>query len=276
MNPVDASPSGVCSATHASITHLTVALDDEAQAGFDALRQGLLKDFSPQGTAQTWWVERMAHLLWQQQRLQRLEQLQLVHAAQLPVTPQAVFKKMQLSDVAPRVYELFDRLDDRQRPDAEALREADEMLVDCDDFDRMPGLLLDPARGPTAFPRLWKRVIPQDWQSSPEALAWLSLNATTAEPDASQPEMLQKVLVAVARTREHFAAVAFLLRQRDAIERARAAVRADQLMAAWNLDASDRQHAQLHAQFNSALATLRQLQQSPRTAASARDAAHAG
>lgn len=266
MNPVDASPSGCVPALPASPTPLPLALDDEVQVSFDALRQGLLSDFSPQGTTERWWVEHMAHLLWQQQRLQRLEQLQLLLAERLPVTPQAVFKKMQLTAVPPRVYELFGLLDAPDPLDADDLQEADEILVDCDDFERMPGLLLDPSRGPTAFPRLWGRVIPQDWQSNPEALDWLSMNANASEPNAPQPEMLQKVRMAVAATREHFAAVAFLLRQREAIERARAAVRADQLLAAWNPDQSNRYLTQLHTQFNSALATLRQLQQWRRAA----------
>lgn len=273
MKPVDASPSGCAPALPAAVA---VALDDEAQAGFDTLRQGLLHDFGPQGTVELWWVERMAHLLWQQQRLRRLEQLQLALAERLPVTPQAVFQKMQLTEVPPGVYELFGLLDAPEPLTADDLQEAEEMLVDCDDFERMPGLLLDPARGPTAFPRLWRRVIPQDWQSDPEAMDWLSLNASACEPTASQPEMLQKVRTAVARTREHFAAIAFLLRQRAAIERAQAAVRADQLMAAWNPDQSDRHHTQLHTQFNHALATLCQLQQRRRAAPPAPTDAPAG
>lgn len=266
MNTVDASPPGDLPVSRTGSNHLAVALDDEDPAGFQCLLQGLLNDFSPEGMAEVWWVERMAHLLWQLQRLQRLEQLQLLQAARLPITSEAVFKKMQLTEVPPRAHELFGLLDAQEELDAHDLQEADEMLVDCDDFERMPGLLLDPAHGPTAFPRLWGRVIPPDWQCSPEAQASLSPNTTPPEPEPSLSELLQKVRVAVARTREHFAAVAFLLRQREAIERARAAVRADHLMLAWNAERSDRHHTQLHTQFNNALATLLRLQQRRRGA----------
>ncbi|WP_310564811.1 hypothetical protein [Hydrogenophaga sp.] len=234
-----------------------MALDNEHPAAFDALLQGLMADFKPQGTSETLIVQRMARWAWKQQRLEELEHHRLAHAAQSRVTPADIFKKMNLPAVPEKAVELFDVFDTGHGLDDDAaLEEVNELLVECEDFERLPGLLLDPARGPTAFPRLWTRVVPPDWQENPE---WM--HRPDRSGDQPAPEILQKVRTLVELTRQHFEAVAFLVRNRDGIHKARAAVRADNVAAAWHLDQSHRHHTQLEERFDHALEILHQLQQ---------------
>lgn len=231
-------------------------LNNEHPATFDALLQGLMADFKPQGTSETLIVERMAHVAWKQQRLELLEHHRLAHAEQSRVAPADIFKKMDLPAVPEKAFELFDALDTEHGLDDAALEAVNELLVECEDFERLPGLLLDPTRGPTAFPRLWPRVAPPDWQENPERMARLDLSE-----DQPAPEILQKVRALVDLTRQHFEAVAFLARNRDGIHKARAAVRADKVAIAWHIDRSNRHHTQLEDRFDHALEVLHQLQQ---------------
>lgn len=67
--------------------------------------------FGPKGMSETLLVECMASLLWEQQRLDRPEQLQMIHAAKVGSEPPEVSRKMQRPAAVDWVCALFGLLD---------------------------------------------------------------------------------------------------------------------------------------------------------------------
>jgi hypothetical protein len=232
------------------------ALPDEDGAAHEQLLQALVADLRPQGAAETHLVQRMASTMWQQRRLERLEHAGMVQAAGLPVTPADIVQLMRLAPVNEQVLALWDLLDDTHALGDEDLAVAQGILEDCQDAARLPGLLLDPQHGPKAFPKLWERLMPPDWQEQPEWFVWLGW---CNDPDDAQAQ--RQADQWVAQTREHFEALVFLLRHREAIAQARAALVAQRVAGAWDVERSQRQHAALDERLYRAMAELRQLQQ---------------
>lgn len=233
-----------------------VILDDEDPAEFENLFQGLVADFKPQGTAETIIVHRMAHVIWKQRRLDTYEHQQVSQAALVHITPQEILRKMN-TPLAPRkVAELFDLLEEPEALDDQSLAQAQELILECEEFRRLPHLLFDPQRGPQSLPRLWKSIVPMEWQSDAKLARRIGL--IDGRP---HPEVLKIFTEEVQKVEEHARAIVFLAENRQGIEQARAAVRAEKMTAAWSLDRSHRYHTLLEGQFYRALKELRQLQQ---------------
>ena len=70
-----------------------VTLTTEDPAEFEALFQGLVADFRPNGTIETLIVHRIAHLIWKQRRLDGYEHQQISQAATSEVKIEEIFKK---------------------------------------------------------------------------------------------------------------------------------------------------------------------------------------
>ena len=226
-----------------------VTLASEDPAEFETLFQGLVADFRPVGTTETLIIHRMAHLVWKQRRLEGYEHDQISQAALVKVQIEEIWKKMNLLKPGDTVYKLFGSLDDFDGPD---LAHAKSLLLDCGEFEQLPKIVMDPVQGPKDFPEFWQHVIPYGWRTDPITSTVFGLS--TDDPDL---EIMAEIKSAVNGTRRHFEAVVFLIENRDNIHHAQAAVRAEKMTLAWNLDRSHRYHTLLEGQFYRALKELR-------------------
>ena len=229
-----------------------VTLPTEDPADFEVLFQGLVADFRPNGTIETHIVHRIAHLIWKQRRLDGYEHQQISQAASLPVKIQEIFKKMNLEPPSAPVCILFEFLDEFTDDD---LQNAEALLSECRDFKENPKRFMDPGRGPTLFPLLWLSAMPPELRENPSQIEALGLNGD--EPD---PETMQVITDEVTSSRRHSWAKILLIKNRDGICQARAALRAEKMTLAWNLDRSHRYHTLLEGQIYRALKELRSQQ----------------
>jgi hypothetical protein len=162
---------------------------------------------------------------------------------------QEIWKKMNLFNPSDALYKLFDSLDSFDDSD---LAHAEDLLLECEEYVRIPKIVMDPVRGPKEFPKFWKHVIPYEWRTDPSMIIALGLNA-----DDPNPEVMAQIKNAMNETRQHYNAVVFLIKNRVNIHQAHAAVRAEKMTLAWNLDRSHRYHTLLETQFYRALKELR-------------------
>ena len=229
---------------------VTLATEDPSE--FEALFQGLVADFRPNGTIETLIVHRIAHLLWKQRRLDGYEQQLISQAAASKVKIEEIFKKMNLESPSTSVYRLFDLLDEFTKKD---LKDAEELLDECLEFERTSIPFMDPVNGPKYFPMLWRRAMPVEIVKDPSLIAALGLNGD--EPD---PEIMKIIVDEVVSCRRHSHAKILLIKNREGIHQARAAVRVEKMTLAWNLDRSHRYHTLLEGQVYRALKELRSQQ----------------
>jgi len=234
--------------SHGINSHL-VTLPTEDPAEFDVLFQGLVADFRPNGTIETSLVHRIAHLMWKQRRLESYEQQEMSHAAAVEVKIEEIFKKMNIGPPSDSVYSIFEFLDEFTQKD---LKEAEALQAECEEFQENPLLFMNPVGGPRDFPDLWRRVIPMDVFESPNLIETLGLNGN--EPG---PEMMQIITDEVKSCHRHSLAKILLIKNREGIHQARAAIRAEKMTLAWNLDRSHRYHTLLEGQIYRALKELR-------------------
>ena len=229
-----------------------VTLTTEDPAEFEDLFQGLVADFRPNGTTETHIVHRIAHLLWKQRRLDGYEHQQISQAAALEVKIEEIFKKINLespSDFVCRLFEFFDEYTE------EDLEKAEELLDECREFGRSSKPFMDPLTRPKVFPLLWQRAMPLEWRDDPSQIAALGLNG--GEPN---PEIMRLITDEVVSNRRHSWATILLIKNREGIHQARAALRAEKMTMAWNLDRSHRYHTLLEGQIYRALKELRSQQ----------------
>jgi len=229
-----------------------VTLSSEDPAEFDALFQGLVVDFRPNGTIETHIVHRIAHLFWKQRRLDGYEHQQISQAASLEVKIQDIFKKMNFEPPSQTVCDLFEYLDEFTEED---LEEAESLLHECLEFKQAAQLFMDPIRGPSIFPGLWLKAMPAQLRENPSQIEALGLNG-----DNPDPEFMQRITDVVIDNRRRSWATVLLIKHREQIYQARAAVRAEKMTLAWNLDRSHRYHTLLESQLYRALKELRTLQ----------------
>ncbi|MDB5745138.1 MAG: hypothetical protein JWR68_3453 [Polaromonas sp.] len=229
-----------------------VTLPTEDPAEFDALFQALVADFRPNGTIETHIVHRIAHLIWKQRRLEGYEHQQMSQAAISAVKVEEIFKKMNLEPPSDSVHTLFELLDKFTEED---LGEAEALLSECHEFKQSLKAFMDPLTGPTLFPLLWRRAIPEEWRKDPSQIASLGLNS-----DEPNPEVMRIIADEVVSLRRHSWATILLIKKRDGIYQARAAIRAEKMTLAWNLDRSHRYHTLLEGQIYRALKELRSQQ----------------
>jgi hypothetical protein len=115
-----------------------VVIHGEDAVEFEQLFQSLIADFSPQGTAETLLVHRIAPVIWQQRRLEKFEHDQLSHAAMGMIAPKDILLKMQVvaESTQYRVQlECMDELTDSDLKLAHALNaECERYALDGDDF----------------------------------------------------------------------------------------------------------------------------------------------
>jgi len=226
-----------------------VTLATENPAEFEALFQGLVTDFKPNGTIETLIVHRIAHLIWKQRRLEGYEHKQISQAALIEVKIDEIFRKMNIKSQSNSVYEIFEFLDDYTKKD---LEDAEEIVSECKDFEESSFPFVDPVTGVKNYPFLWNRVLPAELSLDPSLIAVYGLNGY--EPDA---EIMRSITQRVTSSHHHGLAVIFLVKNREAIHQARAAVRAEKMTLAWNLDRSHRYHTLLEGQIYRALKELR-------------------
>ena len=229
-----------------------VTLNSEDPAEFDALFQGLVADFRPNGTIETHIVHRIAHLFWKQRRLDGYEHQQISQAASLEVKIEDIFKKMNFESPSEAVCDLFECLDEFTEDD---LEEAESLLHECREFKQAAQLFMDPVTGPTIFPALWLKAMPAQLRENPSQIAAFGLDGDT--PD---PKIMQFITDVVNDSRRRSWATVLLIKHREQIYQARAAVRAEKMTLAWNLDRSHRYHTLLESQLYRALKELRTLQ----------------
>ena len=229
-----------------------VVVDDERVEEFESLFQGLVADFRPQGNAETIIVHRIAHLIWKQRRLDAYEHAQISQAALVRITVSEIFERMHLGFPSESVCDLFASRDEL---DNEDLARAEDMLAECEEFERIPKTVLDPVRGPAEFLALWTRIMPAEWLQTPELSAQLGMN--TDEPDQ---ELMALFKESMAQVRANVKAIIFLVKNREALNRAQGAVRAEKMTKAWNLERSHRYHTLLEGQLYRALKELRSLE----------------
>jgi hypothetical protein len=229
-----------------------VTLTTEDPAEFEALFQGLVADFRPSGTIETHIVHRIAHLIWKQRRLDGYEHQQISQAATSEVKIEEIFKKMNLEPPSDSVYALFDFLDEFTDED---LRHAEALLSECREFERTSILFMDPVNGGKHFPMLWPRAMPAQLREDPSLIAALGLNG-----DEPNPEIMKAITDEVVSLRRHNWAKILLIKKREDIRLARAALRAEKMTLAWNLDRSHRYHTLLEGQVYRALKELRSQQ----------------
>ena len=108
----------------------------------------MVADFRLQGNAETIIVHHVAHPIWKQRRLDAYEHAQISQAALVRITVGEIFDRMHLGFSSVSVCDLFasrDELDD------EDLARAEDMLAECEEFERIPKNVLDPVRGPAEF-----------------------------------------------------------------------------------------------------------------------------
>jgi hypothetical protein len=248
--------SGKANVANNALTHglnsRLVTLTTEDPAEFEALFQGLVADFRPNGTIETLIVHRIAHLIWKQRRLDGYEHQQISQAASLNLKIQEIFKKMNLEPPSDSTCSLFEFLDEFTEAD---LEEAEELLSECQDFSENPKRCMDPVSGPALFPMLWRRAIPQEWREDHSQIEAYGLNGD--EPD---PAIMQIITDEVTSSRRHSWAKILLIKNREGIHQARAALRAEKMTLAWNLDRSHRYHTLLEGQIYRALKELRSQQ----------------
>ena len=229
---------------------VTLATEDPAE--FEALFQGLVADFRPSGTIETLIVHRIAHLIWKQRRLDGYEHQQISQAALSEVKIEAIFKKMNLEPPSASVHALFEFLEEFTKKD---LKDAEELLDECLEFERTSIPFMDPVNGPKYFPMLWRRAMPVEFVKDPSLIAALGLNG-----DEPNPEIMQVITDEVVSCRRHSWAKILLIKKREGIRQARAALRAEKMTLAWNLDRSHRYHTLLEGQIYRALKELRSQQ----------------
>jgi hypothetical protein len=229
-----------------------VTLSTEDPAEFEALFQGLVADFRPSGTIETHIVHRIAHLIWKQRRLDGYEHQQVSQAAASEVKIEEIFKKMNLEPPSDSVHTLFEFLEEFTEED---LANAEALLSECHEFKKSSKAFMDPATGPTLFPLLWSRALPKEWVDDPSQIAAHGLNG-----DEPNPGMMQVITDEVVSCRRHNWAKILLIKNREGIRQARAALRAEKMTVAWNLDRSHRYHTLLEGQIYRALKELRSQQ----------------
>ena len=229
-----------------------VTLTTEDPAEFEALFQGLVADFRPNGTIETLIVHRIAHLIWKQRRLDGYEHQQISQAATSEVKIEEIFKKMNLEPPSDSVYALFESLDEFTKED---LKHAEALLSECREFERTSIPFMDPVNGRKSFPLLWPRAMPVELREDPSLIAALGLNG-----DKPDPEIMTPITDKVVSLRRHNWAKILLIKKREDIRQARAALRAEKMTLAWNLDRSHRYHTLLEGQIYRALKELRSQQ----------------
>jgi hypothetical protein len=156
---------------------------------------------------------------------------------------------MNFSKPTDAIYDNFEYLDEFTAKD---LKSAEDFLIECDEFQHVPEAVLDPARGPHDFPRFWGQILGQSWCSDHSQVVALGLN--TDEPDT---KLMEEIKDRVAAARHNCAAKILLIKNRDNIHHACAAVRTEKMTAAWNLDRMHRYHTMLESQLYRALKELR-------------------
>ena len=114
---------------------------------------------------------------------------------------------------------------------------------------------MDPVNGPKYFPMLWRRAMSVEFVKDPSLIAALGLNG-----DEPNPEIMQVITDEVVSCRRHSWAKILLIKKREGIRQARAALRAEKMTLAWNLDRSHRYHTLLEGQIYRALKELRSQQ----------------
>lgn len=226
-----------------------VTLNSEDPAEFDALFQGLVADFRPNGTIETHIVHRIAHLFWKQRRLDGYEHQQISQAASLEVKIEDIFKKMNFESPSEAVSNLLEFLDEFTEDD---LEEAQALLEECREFKRATRAFMDPVKGPKFFPALWLKAMPAQYRENPAQIAAHGLDGD--DPD---PEVMKFITDLVSEQRRQSWAIVLLIKNREQIHQARAAVRAEKMTLAWNLDRSHRYHTLLEGQVYRALKELR-------------------
>ena len=97
--------------------------------------------------------------------------------------------------------------------------------------------------------------MPVEFVNDPSLIAALGLN-----DDEPNLEIMQVITSNVVSLRRHNQATILLIKNREDIHQARAAVRVEKMTLAWNLDRSHRYHTLLEGQIYRALKELRSQQ----------------
>ena len=229
-----------------------VVLASEDPAEFDAMVKGFVTDFNPTDSIETFMVHRLAHLIWKLRRLEGYEYQQISQAAVAVVKIEEIFKKMKLEPPSTSVCKLFEFLDEFTEKD---LEKAEELYLDCQEFKESPKFFLDPVLGPEHFPYLWVEAMPLQCREDPSLIAALGL--TGDDPD---PEIMKSILDNVESSRRHSWATILLIKNREGIHLAHAALKAQKIMSACNLELSHRYHTSLELQIYRILKELRSQQ----------------
>lgn len=237
--------------THGLGSQLTV-IDGEDAGEFEGLVQGLVDDFRPQGTTETLIVHRVANLVWKQRRLDRFEHEKVTQAALAPVGMSEIFRKMDHPLMVELCRPYFDSLDEFDDAD---FQKAESLSYECDEFQRVPHLFLDPTRCDAEFP-----VLSNEFSKHARALNDNAGDVFGLGNPAADPAMLELASEEIERYARWARAVVFLVKHRDQIHRARAAIRAEKIAQAWNLERSHRYHSLLENQLYKALKELRMQQ----------------
>jgi hypothetical protein len=234
-----------------SRSSLVVVAGEDAQE-FEALFQGLVEDFQPQGTTETLIVHRIGHLVWKQRRLEQFEHDKLSQAALAPIEFADILRKMDKFPNASPYHPFYLHLDEYDEKD---LDEAYEDSENCDDFDRFRERFHDPEQAKDTFPLVIKKMIAIANTVGIPASEFYGIG----NPDPDN-EMIDSANKEVANIQKKANAIIFLVEHREEINRARASVRADRMSTAWNLDRSHRYHSLLENQLYRALKELRTIQ----------------
>lgn len=229
-----------------------VTLTTEDPAEFEALFQGLVADFRPNGTIETHIVHRIAHLIWKQRRLDGYEHQQISQAAASDVKIEEIFKKMNLEPPSDFVCTLFEFLDEFTEKD---LENAEALLSECKEFKHSSKAFMHPVIGPRQFPLLRHQAMPVELLEDPTLIAVLGLDGD--EPDRETMQLITGNVVSLRRI--NWAKI-LLIKKREGIRQTRTALRAEKMTLAWNLDRSHRYHTLLEGQIYRALKELRSQQ----------------
>lgn len=254
------SPEGKAITSRNALTHglnsQLVVIEGEDADEFEALFQGLVDDFRPQGTTETLILHRVASLVWKQRRLDRFEHDQIQQAALAPLGIAEIFRKMNRDWKIEMCRPHFEFLDTYDESDAD---KAEEWISECEEFQRVSHIFGDLERCKIAFPGLTAFFLKQANDINQPVDLVFGLGNPDPDPDA-----LELALDEVKGIERRERAIYFLVTHRDEIYRARAALRAEKIAQAWNLERSHRYHSLLESQLFKALKELR-VQQAWRT-----------